>query len=86
VILEFDLPDNPVLRWIYQFYFRLVLPALAGIMVKDNFKAYDYLPESVKQYDTQRKITALLQESGFQNVQIQRLSFGVVLAFTADKL
>ncbi len=85
VILEFALPRNLAFRWFYQFYFRLVLPVIAAIMVKDSFKAYKYLPESVVHYDTQRRLTTWMRETGFINIQVQRLSFGIVLAFTADK-
>jgi len=44
IILEFSLPTNPVLRRLYNFYFRKILPCTATLISGDKTGAYKYLP------------------------------------------
>ena len=44
VILEFSLPTNRLLRGLYNFYFRKVLPRTATLISRDKTGAYKYLP------------------------------------------
>src|SRR5205085_9115096 len=50
VILEFSLPTHPLLRGLYNFYFRKVLPTTATLISGDRTGADKYLPESVNTF------------------------------------
>jgi demethylmenaquinone methyltransferase/2-methoxy-6-polyprenyl-1,4-benzoquinol methylase len=85
IILEFDLPRQPVIRWLYQSYFRLVLPVVGSLLSQDRTGAYHYLPESVCQFHTREQLEKGLSQAGFSDVSITDISFGTVLAFVASK-
>ena len=86
VILEFAMPANPIIRWGYQCYFRLILPAVATFISQDKTGAYHYLPRSVDQFNCQIIMTKALKQAKFSTVRTEALSFGSVLIFIADKL
>ena len=85
VILEFDVPENRLLNWGYQLYFRHVLPAIGTLISRDKTGAYRYLPQSVRSFHTRIQIPKWLTEAGFVNVHMKKLNFGTVLLFLADK-
>lgn len=76
-ILEFRMPDNPLVRAFYNFYFTRILPFVGRIISKDP-EAYTYLPESVQDFDKKINIPALLKEAGFSRVEYKSLTFGIV--------
>ena len=86
VILEFAMPKNPLIRWGYQCYFKLVLPVVGTFISQDKSGAYEYLPRSVDQFDCQNIMTKALAQANFSRVHIETLSFGSVLLFVAEKL
>lgn len=83
-ILEFRLPSNPVIKFVYLFYFKKILPTLGKIISKDK-EAYTYLPESVDEFDSKVDLKKLLLEAGFKSVYIQSLTFGIVQVTIAEK-
>jgi len=85
VILEFAMPQNRVLGWIYSCYFRLVLPLIGGIISQDRHGAYRYLAESVRSFRTRVRLENMLCRAGFVNVAVEKLFFGAVLALLGQK-
>lgn len=83
-ILEFGEPRLPVLRSIYLWYFRRVLPRL-GRMLSRHTEAYAYLPASVSAFLTPDAFAALLRTTGFIGVGLDRLTFGVVCLHVGEK-
>jgi demethylmenaquinone methyltransferase/2-methoxy-6-polyprenyl-1,4-benzoquinol methylase len=83
-VLEFAMPATPVLRSVYAWYFRHVLPRV-GALISRHDEAYSYLPESVGSFYVPAEFTQLLSESGFAEVRAVRLSFGVVYLYVAAK-
>ncbi len=83
-VLEFSLPSNFLVRSFYLFYFKFILPFLGKIVSKDK-EAYQYLPDSVSEFDSSVDISALLLECGFKNVQSKTLTFGIVKVVVAEK-
>lgn len=77
VILEFSMPTNPVLGWVYNRYFDLVLPKV-GNLVSGHNNAYSYLPESVADFPGQKEFVSWIEEAGFQKVSFKELTFGIV--------
>ena len=76
-ILEFRLPSNPLVRFIYKFYFKKILPLVGG-MISGDKSAYQYLPDSVEEFDEKINLPQLLNEVGFKEVKVYSLSLGIV--------
>ncbi len=68
IILEFSLPSNAILRSLYNFYFRRILPRTATWISRDKTGAYKYLPESVNTFIDRSKMTAMLAVQGFNQI------------------
>jgi demethylmenaquinone methyltransferase/2-methoxy-6-polyprenyl-1,4-benzoquinol methylase len=76
VILEFSTPRAPLVRALYHFYFRRILP-LVGRAVSGHATAYRYLPESVANFPDREHLASRMERAGFRNVQWRALSFGI---------
>jgi demethylmenaquinone methyltransferase/2-methoxy-6-polyprenyl-1,4-benzoquinol methylase len=83
-VLEFAMPQLPILGWLYRWYFRVVLPRI-GHIVSRHQDAYTYLPASVSAWASPGEFTEILQKSGFQQIRAVPLTFGVVYLYTAVK-
>jgi demethylmenaquinone methyltransferase/2-methoxy-6-polyprenyl-1,4-benzoquinol methylase len=81
-ILEFSLPRTPVVRGLYLWYFRHVLP-LIGRLVSRHPSAYTYLPESVEAFATPEAFLQQLGRNGFSRPYAIRLAFGAVYLFVS---
>jgi demethylmenaquinone methyltransferase / 2-methoxy-6-polyprenyl-1,4-benzoquinol methylase len=76
VILEFSTPRVALVRALYLFYFRRVLPAI-GRAVSKHRDAYTYLPESVLEFPDPDALARRLEGAGFSNVAYQLLTGGI---------
>jgi len=76
VILEFSTPRARVLRSLYLFYFRRVLPVI-GRFVSGHRTAYTYLPRSVANFPVEEELANRIEAAGFTGVSWSSLSFGV---------
>jgi demethylmenaquinone methyltransferase/2-methoxy-6-polyprenyl-1,4-benzoquinol methylase len=83
-VLEFAVPTAPLVRAVYLWYFRNVLP-LIGRLVSRHDAAYGYLPASVGAFASPDEFVKLLQRSGFVDVAAVPLTFGIVLLYTARR-
>jgi demethylmenaquinone methyltransferase/2-methoxy-6-polyprenyl-1,4-benzoquinol methylase len=82
-VLEFSLPDK-TFRSVYFFYFRKILPLIGRIFSKHK-DAYTYLPESVLKFPEGGSFVKILNDIGFREVKMWRLTFGVVTFYLAYK-
>jgi len=85
IVLEFSLPTNPVLRAMYNFYFRRVLPRTATLISRDKTGAYKYLPESVNTFIGREEMMAMMREAGFVNVEQFPMTFGICVCYRGVK-
>jgi demethylmenaquinone methyltransferase/2-methoxy-6-polyprenyl-1,4-benzoquinol methylase len=85
IVLEFSLPTNRVLRALYNFYFRKVLPRTATLISGDRTGAYKYLPESVNTFIGREQMTAMLRDAGFADVEQFPMTFGVCVCYRGVK-
>jgi demethylmenaquinone methyltransferase/2-methoxy-6-polyprenyl-1,4-benzoquinol methylase len=76
VVLEFSTPRAPLMRAVYHFYFRWILP-LVGRMVSGHETAYRYLPESVANFPNREQLARRMERAGFRNVEWRALTFGI---------
>ena len=85
IILEFSLPKNPLLRGLYNFYFRRVLPVTATIISGDRTGAYKYLPESVNTFIGRERMLEMMGNAGFVDGSQFPLTFGVCVCYRGVK-
>jgi demethylmenaquinone methyltransferase / 2-methoxy-6-polyprenyl-1,4-benzoquinol methylase len=83
-ILEFATPTMPVVRPLYLWYFRYVLPLIGRVISRDQ-SAYGYLPASVGSFATPDEFVKILRQSGFADVTAVPLTFGIVFLYTARR-
>lgn len=76
VILEFSRPRVPLVRAVYERYFRWLLPAI-GRLVSGHPTAYRYLPESVAHFPIEEALAARMRAAGFSRVTWRRLTLGI---------
>ena len=76
VILEMTLPPHPLLRRVYQFYFRRVLPRI-GQLISKHTTAYTWLPESTIAFPEPPALVRRLEAQGFRDVSYRLFMGGV---------
>jgi len=84
VILEFSTPRARVLRSLYLFYFRNILP-LIGRLVSGHRTAYTYLPRSVANFPVEEELAERMKLAGFSGVSWSSLSFGVAAIHVGER-
>lgn len=85
VILEFSLPANPLLRGLYNFYFRRIMPYTATLISGDRTGAYKYLPESVNTFISRAAMAQRMQTAGLESIQVRPLTFGICVCYVGTK-
>jgi len=81
IVLEFSLPTNPILRGLYNFYFKQILPRSATFISGDKTGAYKYLPQSVNTFIGREQMIDLMTRAGFQDVRQFPMTFGVCVCY-----
>jgi demethylmenaquinone methyltransferase/2-methoxy-6-polyprenyl-1,4-benzoquinol methylase len=85
VILEFSLPGNRLLRGLYLWYFRNVLPRIGQLLARNRQSAYNYLPASVSEFPYGQSLADLLTDCGLQEVTWTPLTFGIATMYIGKK-
>jgi demethylmenaquinone methyltransferase/2-methoxy-6-polyprenyl-1,4-benzoquinol methylase len=75
-VLEFSKPANAMLRPLFGLYFTRVLPLMGGL-ISGSRSAYTYLPASVQKFPDQEQLSLLMQQAGFDQVQIENMTGGI---------
>jgi len=83
-VIEFRMPSNKIIKNIYRFYFKKILPVLGGIISGDK-AAYTYLPNSVEEFDEKVNLEKLLINSGFKEINKYNFTFQTVQVLIAQK-
>lgn len=84
LVLELSEPSNAVMRGLYRFYSRTVIPAL-GRLVSGDRRAYSYLLESIAACPPPQQMRGLMASAGFGDCSLRSLTFGVCTLYTACK-
>jgi demethylmenaquinone methyltransferase / 2-methoxy-6-polyprenyl-1,4-benzoquinol methylase len=85
LVLEFSRPRLPVLKQGYNAYFRHVLPRIGQWMANNDKSAYQYLPESVKEFPDYEQLAGRMTAAGLVNVQFRPLTLGVATIYWGDR-
>ena len=84
VVLEFSMPKNRLVRWVYSQYAHRLLPHIGGMISKDK-QAYTYLPDSVEEFPSPERFAEMLRGVGFKSVKTRSQSFGIAYIYDATK-
>lgn len=84
MIMEFSIPRNFIVRNVYFFYFRHLLPFIGNIVSKHK-DAYTYLNKSVEDFPYGDKFLALMDNAGFKDLKMIPLTFGIATLYIGDK-
>lgn len=84
MILEFSKPKSFPIKQVFGFYSKRIMPALGKKISKDA-RAYTYLPESVQAFPEGEELKKILLYTGYQSVELTRLSGGIATIYAARK-
>lgn len=84
-VLEFSKPLYPSLEKLYDLYSFKILPRLGEFIARDR-DSYQYLAESIRMHPDQQTLRELmLDQGGFDEVEVHNLSGGIVALHRAIK-
>ncbi|MAF77445.1 MAG: bifunctional demethylmenaquinone methyltransferase/2-methoxy-6-polyprenyl-1,4-benzoquinol methylase UbiE [Halobacteriovoraceae bacterium] len=84
MVMEFSLPTNFLVKFIYLFYFRHVLP-FVGNLFSGHGDAYSYLNKTVEDYPYGEDFLNIMREAGFKTPKAHPLTFGIATLYIGDK-
>lgn len=84
IVLEFSIPRNRLVRWVYAQYSHRLLPRIGAMLSKDR-QAYDYLPDSVEEFPSPERFAHILRGVGFSDIKARSQSFGIAHIYEATK-
>lgn len=85
VVLEFDRPRNPLVRWGNHLYSAVIMPRTATLISRDRSGAYRYLPASVAQFRSRDEMIRGITRAGFSEVAATPLTFGICACYRATR-
>ncbi|MBL0136641.1 MAG: bifunctional demethylmenaquinone methyltransferase/2-methoxy-6-polyprenyl-1,4-benzoquinol methylase UbiE [Chitinophagaceae bacterium] len=84
VVLEFSKPRKTWFKGIYNVYMKAIAPK-AGEWLSKNKDAYQYLNNSVKAFPEGETFLHILEQSGFSDTTLKRLSLGICTIYCGTK-
>ena len=82
--LDFNRPENPIVRAAYLAYLTVVGSTLGWILNRDP-DTYRYIPASIRRYPGARGVADRLAARGFDHVTVIPLLFGLMSLHIADR-
>ncbi|MED7787492.1 bifunctional demethylmenaquinone methyltransferase/2-methoxy-6-polyprenyl-1,4-benzoquinol methylase UbiE [Francisella sp. 19X1-34] len=77
LVLEFSKPIVPLLSKVYDEYSFKALPFLGKIITQDA-ESYKYLAESIRKHPDQETLKQMMFDAGFDSVEYQNMTGGIV--------
>jgi len=84
VVLEFSKPTSLPVKWLFGFYFKILMPLIGRLVSRDK-RAYSYLPESVDAFPSGDAFVNELVQAGFQEGNALALSGGIASIYSGVK-
>ncbi len=84
MVMEFSLPSNFLIKAIYLFYFRKVLPFI-GNLFSGHGDAYSYLNQTVEDFPYGRQFLDLMDKANFKKTRAIPLTFGIATLYIGEK-
>jgi len=85
VVLEFSMPKPALLRGLYKFYFRHLLPRIGQLLARNRESAYNYLPQSVAEFPQHEALVEIMQHAGLEAVRYKPLTLGIATLYWGTK-
>ena len=82
--LDFNKPENPIVRAAYLAYLTVVGGALGWLLHRDP-DTYRYIPASIRRYPGARGVAGRLAARGFDRVAVIPLLFGLMSIHAAER-
>jgi demethylmenaquinone methyltransferase/2-methoxy-6-polyprenyl-1,4-benzoquinol methylase len=82
--LDFDRPDNPVLRRIY-FTYLTIVGSILGMVLHGDPDTYRYIPQSLRTYPGSREVARMLKARGFDWLVVLPVLGGFLAMHSAKK-
>lgn len=76
VCLEFNTPQNPILRALVHFYEMKALPRIGALLSKSD--AYTYLPASIQAFHSREELAQMMRNVGLTDIRVHDLNLGSV--------
>ena len=83
-VIELSTPTSPIIRPLYNFYSRHIIPAV-GRLVSRDVRAYSYLPESIAAVPQGEAMLSIMREAGFIDATFHPMTFGTCTVYLATK-
>jgi len=84
LIMEFSFPETVLIAPLYRFYFEHILPPVGNWLSGTDY-AYSYLAESVRNFPDDPEFLQLMEQTGFIDLQVRKLTFGIAKIFAGIK-
>lgn len=84
ICLEMTPFRRPFLGPLFKLYFEQIVPII-GWLVSRDYKAYKYLPDSVRAFPPADALADIFHDAGLENVKYQLLGFGTVAMHSGVK-
>lgn len=84
LILELSLPQVPLLKNVYPFYLKKILPKIGGL-ISGSKSSYAYLSSSIIGFPKREEVIELLKAEGLRNIKYQCLSGGIASIYRGKK-
>jgi demethylmenaquinone methyltransferase/2-methoxy-6-polyprenyl-1,4-benzoquinol methylase len=84
LILEFSLPQNPIVRVGHWIYLNVFVP-LIGLIFSGHTSAYRYLAQTIESFPYGDRFCKILRQMGFTNIQSKTFMGGAATLYWADK-
>ena len=82
--LDFNRPDNPLIRSVFLAYLEFVGATLGWLLHRDP-DTYRYIPQSIRRYPGARGVADLMRRCGFSDVQVVPVFGGLMTIHVARK-
>jgi demethylmenaquinone methyltransferase / 2-methoxy-6-polyprenyl-1,4-benzoquinol methylase len=84
MILEFSKPRRSPMKQLYHIYSRYFIPLLGGLISR-NRSAYEYLPNTIKEFPDGERFCEILLNAGFSSADWYPQTFGIASIYIAVK-
>jgi demethylmenaquinone methyltransferase/2-methoxy-6-polyprenyl-1,4-benzoquinol methylase len=84
IILETSVPKNIIIRFFYFLFSRSFIPFVGSVFSKEK-KAYQYLQKSAEKFPSGKRFVSILENCGFNNVDVKPLMLGATSIYIATK-
>jgi demethylmenaquinone methyltransferase/2-methoxy-6-polyprenyl-1,4-benzoquinol methylase len=85
LVLEFSKPTTRPLEKLYDLYSFSLLPRM-GKLIANDAESYKYLAESIRMHPDQETLKGMMENAGFENVDVHNLTGGIVAVHRGFKL